>query len=80
MLVIKLLGFAEILTFSTLDPVAHYATSSLIRRHVRTCMTSYSTKICHALNVLNCKNCKKVDFEKNQHITRMQNFPEAKLI
>ena len=50
-MVIKLSGFAEIFIFSTpasmvsgLDVIAHYATSSLIWRNVRSCMTSFSAK------------------------------------
>ena len=43
-------GFAEIFTFSTapmvsvLAVIAHYATSSLILRNVRMCMTTFSAK------------------------------------
>ena len=50
-MVIKLLGFAEIFTFSTsarmvsvLVVIVHYATSSLISRNVRTFMTSFTAK------------------------------------
>ena len=50
-LVIILSEFAEIFTFSTpalmvsvLAVIEHYATSSLIRRNVRACMTSFSAK------------------------------------
>ena len=35
---------------SVLADIAHYATSSFIRRNVRSCMTPLSAKICHAKN------------------------------
>ena len=51
MLVIKLSGFAEIFTVSTpalmvsvLAVIVHYATSSLIRHKMRTCMASFTAK------------------------------------
>ena len=51
-MVIKFSGFAEIFTFftpalmvSVLAANVHYATSSLIRRNVRTYMTSFSVKL-----------------------------------
>ena len=51
----KLSGFAEIFTFSipahmvsVLAVIAHYATSSLICRNVRTCISHLVQTICYA--------------------------------
>ena len=61
-LVFNLWAFAEIFTFSTPAPVvsvladiARYATSSLIRCNVRTCMTSFSARNLLHLKLSNFK-------------------------